>query len=471
MNDSFPPLLDGVANAVQNYADIIEKNYGSATVAVPYYPNTDDSGYPYEVVRFPSINTTKLVGYRAGFPFSAETLEAVKSKNIDIIHSHCPVTSTFLARTLREPLGAPIVFTYHTKFDVDIATAVRGKFLQDNAIKYLCKNIEACDEVWVVSEGAGENLRGLGYQGDYLVMENGVDIPKGRVSDEAVHIATKNYDLPQDIPVFLFVGRIVWYKALKEIIDAMASLKKHGLDFRLVLIGSGADKEDVEKYAEECSVADKCVFTGPIYDRDTLRAWYSRAGLFVFPSVYDTNGLVVREAAACGTASVLTKGSCAAEGVEDGVTGFLVDNTSAALAKKLLEVCRTPEIMKTVGENAMDKIYISWDAAVKKAVDRYEVVIDNYKSGKYPKKDKFMDEWFNAEGELLDGLARGKERRESVSNEMRNYNHWLVQDYRSSVSEILDKNMKEIPRELYGKAKLYGERLEKVIWESLDRYL
>ena len=35
-NDSFPPVIDGVANAVTNYARVIEKDYGSATVVTPY---------------------------------------------------------------------------------------------------------------------------------------------------------------------------------------------------------------------------------------------------------------------------------------------------------------------------------------------------------------------------------------------------------------------------------------------------
>ena len=46
------------------------------------------------------------------------------------------------------------MFTYHTKFDIDIAKAVRGKTLQDAAVKLLVSNISACDEVWVVSRGA-----------------------------------------------------------------------------------------------------------------------------------------------------------------------------------------------------------------------------------------------------------------------------------------------------------------------------
>ena len=228
INDSFPPIIDGVANAVLNYASIIEKEYGAATVATPYYPNADDSVYPYKVVRFPSIDTTKLVGYRAGFPFSAEVLEEIRSQNIDLIHTHCPITSTFLARTLRDTLDAPVVLTYHTKFDIDIANAIRGKLLQKGAIKALVENISACDEVWAVSRGAGENLRSIGYTGEYTVMENGVDIPKGRVPDEAIAKATAGFDLPQGVPVFLFVGRMVWYKGLRCILEAMAELSAKG---------------------------------------------------------------------------------------------------------------------------------------------------------------------------------------------------------------------------------------------------
>lgn len=69
VNDSFPPEIDGVANAVTNYARIINESYGSATVVTPSNPQADDSVFPFPVCRYPSLDTTKLVGYRAGLPF------------------------------------------------------------------------------------------------------------------------------------------------------------------------------------------------------------------------------------------------------------------------------------------------------------------------------------------------------------------------------------------------------------------
>ncbi|MBR3963444.1 MAG: glycosyltransferase [Oscillospiraceae bacterium] len=418
INDSFPPLIDGVANTVMNYAKVVNEKHGKAVVAVPFYPKADDSGFPYKVVRFPSINTERIIDYRAGYPFSYETLEKIKPEKINIIHTHCPFASTVLARTLREPLDSPIIFTYHTKFDVDIERAVGKGYLKEKIIKGIVKNIEACDEVWVVSEGAGKNLKNLGYKGDYVVMPNGVDIPKGKVSKEEIEKATGKYDLPEDVPVFLFVGRMAWYKGLDIILEALEKLKEAGEDFRMVFVGGGLDFDEVVKYSEELGVSEKCIFTGAIHNRDSIRAFYSRADLFLFPSVYDTNGLVVREAAACSLASVLIEGSCAAEGILDSETGFLSENNSESFAKKLIFLCKNRELMKKTGEKAAEKIYISWEDSVAKAVERYKIVLENYRSGKFKREQTLADEWLDTEGEFLDYIAEAKIKTKTVKNEV-----------------------------------------------------
>ncbi len=465
INDSFPPLIDGVANTVMNYAKVINENHGKAVVAVPYYPNTDDDAFPYKVIRYPSINAGNFIDYRAGYPFSYETLEKVKEDNVNIIHTHCPFASTFLARTLREPLDAPVIFTYHTKFDVDIARAVGNGYLKEKVIKQIVKNIEACDEVWVVSEGAGENLRSLGYKGDYVVMPNGVDIPKGKVSPEEIEKATSGYNLPENIPIFLFVGRMAWYKGLDIILESLVKVKESGNDFRMVFIGGGMDREEVEKYSEELGLSGNCIFTGPIHDRNAIRAWYSRANLFLFPSVYDTNGLVVREAAACGLASVLIKGSCAAEGICDGETGFLCEKNSASFSEKIIELCEEPEKMKTVGQNAMDKIYISWEDSVKNAVERYKIVLENYRGGKYERKQTFADEWLSAEGEILDIICKAKAKGKNLKSEVEIYGKTV---YDNSLKAAKSFNKRRI--KIKNAAKTKGRKMKKAFFEKIDRY-
>ena len=407
LNDSFPPVVDGVANAVLNYARCLSENGDSPVVGTPEYPDAADD-YPFPVIRYPSVDTSKMVGYRAGNPFDLAVVNALSDTAPDIIHTHCPVASTILARILREKNQKPVVFTYHTKFDVDIENAVRSPLVQETAVKLLVNNINACDEVWVVSRGAGENLRSLGYKGDYVVMPNGVDLSRGRAPQAAADALSEKWDLPADVPVYLFLGRIMWYKGLRLILDAMARLKAAGQDFRMVFVGDGMDRPEVEAYAEELGLTPRCRFTGAERDREVIRAWYTRADLFLFPSTFDTNGLVVREAAACSLGSVLVRGSCAAEDIVDGDTGILIDETAESLAAALLSPGAGRELFRAVGENAAEKIYLSWTDAVKNARKEYCSVIERWNSGEIHRKRAMFDGFFDVTGDVVQTLEKAK---------------------------------------------------------------
>ena len=387
LNDSFPPVIDGVANTVLNYAEILSRDlHNPVIVATPRYPGVDYSGYPFEVAAYSSLNTTAITsGYRAGNPLSAKELAELTAFAPDIIHTHCPFVSSVVARLLRDTTGAPLVFTYHTKFDVDIARVVKSELLQQEGAKLLVNNISSCDEVWVVSRGAGENLRSLGYTGDYRVMNNGVDFVKGQADDGAVKKATAGYDLPEGVPVYLFVGRMMKYKGLPIILDAMRKLEEAGRDYRCVFIGGGGDADEIRETAAGIS-KDKIIFAGPIHDREELRAWNTRADLFLFPSTYDTNGIVVREAAACGLASVLIRDSCASEGVTDGRNGYLIEENADAMASLLMKLGNDLAALHEVGMHAMNEIYISWADSVRTAHERYAELLEMKRTGALPSR-------------------------------------------------------------------------------------
>ena len=450
LNDSFPPVIDGVANVVTNYAEFLAQDHGAQlVVGTPRYPDADYSAYPYKVVPYQSFDTTAILsGYRTGNPFSAKYVAELSAFQPDIIHTHCPAASTMLARLLREQTGAPVIFTYHTKYDVDIERVLKVKLAAKEAIRTMVSAVEACDEVWVVSRGAGENLKALGYEGDVLVMQNGVDFAKGRVADADVERVTGAYDLPAGVPVYLFVGRLMTYKGLPLILDALKLLREKGRDFRMVFIGKGPDRELLERRAAENGVADRCVFTGPIYDRDALRAWNTRADLFLFPSTFDTNGLVVREAAACGLAGVLIAGSCAAEGVTDGRNGFLIEETPEAMAALLERVGADLPYLHGIGQRAMDEIYVSWRDAVTAAYARYEAVLELKRAGRLPEKRRQPADVFYslAAKSIEDQTLRRREWnailesfRESAVGMMEN-----IQEAGEAVGSLRDKLRQEI---------------------------
>lgn len=378
-NDSFPPIIDGVANAVVNYATVISKDLGKAVVATPKYPKAEEKEYDFEVIRYKSAMMGKRIGYRAGNPFDPLLLKKLEKKKLDIIHTHCPFVSAVLARVVRYYTGVPIVFTYHTKFDVDIDKRVKYGPVRKVSIKFILNNINACDEVWVVSNGAGENLKSLGYTGEYVVMRNGTDFKPGKSSIEEIESLKREYNVKNDEAVFLFVGRMMWYKGIKLIIDGLNLANKQNAKFKMFFVGEGFDKEDIIKYVQENDLADRCIFTGAIRDREKLRTFFSMANLFLFPSDYDTNGIVVTEAAACSCPSLLLRGSCAAEGVENYKNGIIIDKKPKELASVVCDVIENKEKMKIIGENALKDIYLSWDDAVKIAYKRYEDIIKYHK--------------------------------------------------------------------------------------------
>ena len=430
LNDSFPPAMDGVVNVVLNYADHLREDHGvEVAVGTPEYPDAHYERYPYPVIPYPSLDTTALTsGYRAGYPFSGKAVEELAAFGPDILHSHCPVASTILGRLLRERLETPLVFTYHTKFDIDIHRAVKLPVAAEETIKAMVANIEAVDEVWVVSRGAGENLKSLGYTGAYRVMNNGVDFARGRVDQADVERVTAGCDLPAGVPMLLFVGRMMTYKGLPLILDALKLLRDAGQDFRMVFIGKGPDKELMEQKTRSLGLERECIFVGPVYDREALRAWNTRADLFLFPSTFDTNGLVVREAAACGLGCVLIKGSCAAEGITDGRNGFLIDETPEAMAELLKKVCGDLPRLHEIGQHAMDEIYLSWQSAVATAYDRYGAILDLKKSGTLPPKRKLPADYLVA---LASRSMEERVRRRRIRQE-------LLSDFRETAQGMME---------------------------------
>ena len=412
LNDSFAPVIDGVANAVMNYAKNLSSDEESSVVITPDYPGADDSQFLYPVLRYPSLDLRKSTGYTAGIPFAPELLRSLEPYHVQLMHSHCPIVSTMLARELRQVLDVPLILTYHTKFDIDIANIMHSRALQEASKRALLENINACDEVWAVSQGAADNLRSLGYEGECVIMHNGVDLPRGRVRQAQIDAVTEGFDLPAQVPVYLFVGRIMWYKGLRIILDALAALDQEKRDFRMVFVGGGGDFDQVKAYSEKLGLAKKVFFAGPVHQREALRAWYCRADLFLFPSTFDTNGLVVREAAACALGSVLIAGSCAAEGVTNERNGLLIEENAQSLAHCLCGLSK--EAMSLIGSYAQKELYLSWEDAVKAARERYQVVIDRYNSGAYAPYRRHMEPIFKANGELMEGLARLEDQRTAL---------------------------------------------------------
>lgn len=378
-NDAFLPTIDGVNTVLKYYAEYINRDMGEAVIITPDNPNKKDYMFPYEIYRYKSLFTFGE-GYPVGWPFKEQFARDIINMNFDILHSHCPVATSYFFRRINRIKRIPVILTYHTKFEYDIDARVKSLAIRQKAYTMIGKDIKCADEVWVTSRGTADSLKIMGYEGDYVVMPNGCDLPKVNLSDDDKEIIRRKYGIPHNVPVFLFVGRLMWYKNIRLILDSMRLLKDRGRDFRMLFLGIGPDEKAIKKYCAKTGVEDKIIFTGMIDDRRVLQYYYSAADLLVFPSLFDTNGLVVREAAASATPSVLVKDSCAAEGIVDGETGFICFESAHSYADKIDKIIDNKDILNRVGLQAQNDIYISWEDSIKNAFERYQIVIDKFNS-------------------------------------------------------------------------------------------
>ena len=130
-------------------------------------------------------------------------------------------------------------------------------------------------------------------------------------------------------------------------------------------------------------VGDKCadsqvIFVGAVHDRDLMRHYYEAADLFLFPSLYDNAPLVVREAAALHTPSVLLRGATAAEIVADGYNGFLSEANENAYATLIERVLTEPATLEYVGGGAAKTLARSWENIAEEVSDRYTRLIKRF---------------------------------------------------------------------------------------------
>lgn len=134
LNDSFPPVIDGVANAVLNYG---ENLHALGDDPIGRHPGISRRGrwrlsLPCSALSCPGSaqHDRRIYG---GVPFAPEVMRQLTEHKPALLHSHCPIVSTMLGREFRQVLDVPLVMTYHTKFDVDIANLIHSKVLQESA--------------------------------------------------------------------------------------------------------------------------------------------------------------------------------------------------------------------------------------------------------------------------------------------------------------------------------------------------
>jgi 1,2-diacylglycerol 3-alpha-glucosyltransferase len=376
--DSFPPIADGVARVVQNYALWQHKDGDTCYVITPGVPGYSYE-YPFPVLTYHSFSIPFKKNYRTGIPqFDRQFYNELKKVKFDIIHSHSPFPAGELGRKIAYDQGIPFVATLHSKFKDDFKQYLKSDIITDLLIKRVLYFFNQADDVWTVSESAVEILREYGYKKSVFVVNNACDIVPKPKTKEILDEINKRFGFPEDVPVFVYVGQHIWQKNIKLILDGLKLVHEKNYDFRMLFVGDGDKRQEAEQITEEYQLTDKVTFAGIIQDRDLIGNIYARGTALLFPSLYDMSSLVVKEAAAMGCPAVLVKGSTTSLGVKNMQNGFLVENTPESMCEVIIKIIENPELARTVGENATKTLYRSWEDSANIAKERYRYLINRF---------------------------------------------------------------------------------------------
>ena len=379
--ESFPPVMDGVANVTKNYAYWIKKKYGKAYVVTPEYPAyVDDEIFP--VLRYPSIPLVGRKPYRMGVgQHNPKLWKKLSTLNVDIVHAQSPFSAGNIALQYARQKDVPLVATFHSKFYDDFKEVTRSDVISMMMTHLVVDFFSYADAVWAVNESTRETLISYGYKGPVDVVQNGADFEIPQNLDLLVKSTNQAYGLSDDGLVFLFVGQMIKQKNIPMIIDSLSILKKSGLDFTMLFVGEGKSLEDFKDQVFRLGLSERVQFLGKILDRDRLKSIFARADLFIFPSIYDNAPVVTREAAAVGTPSVIVKGSNASEGVIHGKNGYLCNNSAESVAESILKISKDKDALQHAGQIAQKTIFRSWESIIDETVvPKYLEIIEKFKN-------------------------------------------------------------------------------------------
>lgn len=128
-------------------------------------------------------------------------------------------------------------------------------------------------------------------------------------------------------------------KNVDRVIDALSQLSGQ-FDFLYTIIGDGTFKPQLEILVKTLGLEDKVKFLGRQSTENVIAAM-RQADLFILPSStlpdsHEGFGIVYLEAAACGTPSLATRQAGAIEAINDGESGFFVDEPTVENIKDAL---------------------------------------------------------------------------------------------------------------------------------------
>lgn len=274
-----------------------------------------------------------------------------ETENLDLLHVHYAIPHSISGILARESLKPkrylPVITTLHGT-DITLVGADRSYL---PITRY---GIVQSDGVTAISHYLKEATKESFQFDDIEVIPNFIcqtDYARHPVDELRSTLA------PQGQPLLVHVSTFRPVKRPRDCVEILARVLQQGISTRLVMVGDGAERSNLEHRARCLGVYDKCIFVGK---QPKIVDYLSAADVLLLPSEQESFGLAALEAMACEVPVVASRVGGIPEVVTDGETGFLsevgdVDKMAVDAARLLNDPILRREMGKRARESAVTR--------------------------------------------------------------------------------------------------------------------
>lgn len=372
--DSYRPYTSGVVRSLDLFMREYTDRGHEVYIFGPAYPLAQQRKEEH-VFRFASIPAPTMPEFAIPIPLSAQLGSTIRRIGLEIVHVHSPFLLGRLGAAAARQYDLPLVFTFHTLYEhyahyLPVARqAIR--LLAQGVARDFCNR---CDLVVAPSRPVESYLERIGVKVRVAVIPTGNDLEEFKDADPGW--LRENYRIDPDAKVLLFVGRLGKEKNIVFLLHSFKLARQVFPGLELVIVGDGPQKGQLYDLCRSLGVDCRVTFTG-LLPRRRLIHCYAGADLFVFPSVTETQGLVIGEAKSAGLPVVAINASGAAAMVAHGEDGLLTEGSPERFADgilRLLHDCSLHEEMKRRAR--LNAAALSSASSAEKMLDCYAELLE-----------------------------------------------------------------------------------------------
>ena len=378
VTECFDPTLNGVTVSIHSFEEILEKKHEIFILA----PQT--RGYhdlQSNVLRYPAVTWFGPNDYPIAFPiFAPSVTRKAKELGLDIIHAqHSLGMLSALGMRLAHDLDIPIVHTYHTLLTEyvhwKVGATIGIKFAKIRSTKY-CNR---CDQIVTPSNAMREIVLGYGVKTPIESIPTGIDLSEFQNPFSRDELFQK-WQIPRGKKLLLYLSRVAKEKNLDFLFDSINDLNQKRQDFHLILVGGGAELPDYQKKVSQMNLDGVITFTDK-QEKEIANRFFGSADVFVFPSITETQGIVISEAMASGMPAVAINKMGPSDIIQNNIDGYLCDLNLAEFTGRIEGLLDDESLRGKMGVAARENAKkFSKESCASKMEVLYERTIANYRN-------------------------------------------------------------------------------------------